>query len=334
MKTVRIWSYLRSLVSRPIADVMPGYGGTITSGMPSDVGDLGRVHRARAAEGDERELARVAALLTVRERIAPDMFAFAIVTIPSAASSRPSPSRSASRCDRRRGELAVELHLAAEEAVGVDPAEDDVRVGQRRLLAALAVAAGPGRRARAARPDAEGAAFVDVGDRAAAGADRVDVDHRHEQRVAGDPGVARRGLADAALGDDADVGGRAAHVEGDQALAAGQSRPPRAPPSTPAAGPERSSVTGFARRRLRATRPRRSTSSRAAFRGTPSLASAPRAARGSGPVDGPTKAFMHAVVKRSNSRNCGKMSALDVTNAPGISSATISAARRSCSGLR
>ena len=39
-------------------------------------------------------------------------------------------------------------------------------------------------------------------------------------------------------------------------------------------------------------------------------------------------------VKRSNSRNCGKMSALDVTNAPGISSATISAARRSCSGLR
>src|SRR5258705_40190 len=42
---------------------------------------------------------------------------------------------------------------------------------------------------------------------------------------------------------------------------------------------------------------------------------------------------MQAVVKRSDSRNCGKMSALAVTNAPGISSATICAARRSWAGL-
>ena len=68
------------------------------------------------------------------------MFAFAIVTIPSAASSRPSPSWSASRCTAAPPRLAVELHLAAEETVRVDPAEDDVRVGDRRLLAALAVA--------------------------------------------------------------------------------------------------------------------------------------------------------------------------------------------------
>ena len=43
---------------------------------------------------------------------------------------------------------------------------------------------------------------------------------------------------------------------------------------------------------------------------------------------------MQAVVNRSNSRNCGKMSALVVTKAPGISSATISAARRSWLGFR
>ena len=41
---------------------------------------------------------------------------------------------------------------------------------------------------------------------------------------------------------------------------------------------------------------------------------------------------MQAVVNRSNSRNCGEMSALVVTKASGISSATIAAARRSCSG--
>ena len=52
------------------------------------------------------------------------------------------------------------------------------------------------------------------------------------------------------------------------------------------------------------------------------------------PVFGPTKALIVAVVKRSNSRNCGTISALVVTNASGISSRTIAAARRSCSGFR
>ena len=65
-----------------------------------------------------------------------------------------------------------------------------------------------------------------MGDRAAAGADRVHVDHRHHHREAGDPGVARRRLAEAALRDDADIGRGAADIEGDQvALARQPARP-------------------------------------------------------------------------------------------------------------
>ena len=47
----------------------------------------------------------------------------------------------------------------------------------------------------------------------------MDVDHRHEQRVPGDPGVAGRGLADPVLRHDPDVGGGTTDVERDEALA-------------------------------------------------------------------------------------------------------------------
>ena len=63
MKTVRSWSYFRSLVKRPVAEVIPGYGGTSTSGTPSDVRDLRGVQGSSASERDEREVARVVALL-------------------------------------------------------------------------------------------------------------------------------------------------------------------------------------------------------------------------------------------------------------------------------
>jgi hypothetical protein len=72
------------------------------------------------------------------------------------------------------------------------------------------------------RPDLESASCVDVRDRAAAGADRVQVDHRHEDRIARDERIARRGLRELAVGHDADVGARAADVERDQVVAIGE----------------------------------------------------------------------------------------------------------------
>ena len=47
---------------------------------------------------------------------------------------------------------------------------------------------------------------------------------------------------------------------------------------------------------------------------------------------GPMKAFIAAVVKRSNSRNCGDTRAEVVTKASGYTSAMISRARSSCRG--
>jgi hypothetical protein len=99
-------------------------------------------------------------------------------------------------------------------------AEDDVGVGDGRLGAALSVRGrarlGAGRlRADAQRPGQ----LRDVGDRAAAGADRVHVHRRHL-----DPEVANRGLAAdrrLAVLAEGDVGGRAAHVEREDVVEAG-----------------------------------------------------------------------------------------------------------------
>ena len=118
--------------------------------------------------------------------------------------------------DRGHCSVPVERHPATEESLRIDAAEDDVGVADRRFRAALPVARRTGGGARAPWADAERAALVDVRDRAAAGADRVHVEHRHEERVATDPRVARRGLGDPGLGHDPDVGRGAAHVEGDQ----------------------------------------------------------------------------------------------------------------------
>ena len=81
-------------------------------------------------------------------------------------------------------------------------------------------------------------AGVDPRDRAAACADRVDVDHRREQRIAGDPEVPRRRRRDPAV-VDADVGGipPTSKVISLRRL---DWPPAQAPPSTPAAGPESS----------------------------------------------------------------------------------------------
>src|SRR5256885_1321368 len=76
---------------------------------------------------------------------------------------------------RALGRLAVQLDLAGQRGVGGQQAEHQVRVGDGRLLAPEAVAGRPGPGARGLGADAQRAAGVTPGDRAAAGADRVDV---------------------------------------------------------------------------------------------------------------------------------------------------------------
>ena len=100
----------------------------------------------------------------------------------------------------------VEPHGPAQEIIGVEPAEHDIGVGYGRLDAALAVGRWSGIGPGAARADAKGACAVDIGDRPAAGADSVDVDHRCKQRVTPNPRVAGGRLGKAAIDDDADIG--------------------------------------------------------------------------------------------------------------------------------
>ena len=180
--------------------------------------DRADVQGTGAARSDQREVARIVALgdrhLAHRERHLVD--------------------RNVDDCLRRRHDIelerardllldaaprafGVELHRAAEEIVGIEPAEHDVGVGDGRLGAATAIADRPRIGARALRPDFQRADIVEPGDRAAAGADLDHVDHRQHHRMAA--GVAadvvagrERGLA---LADEARLGGGAAHVEGD-----------------------------------------------------------------------------------------------------------------------
>src|SRR5205814_4373592 len=83
-------------------------------------------------------------------------------------------------------------------------------------------AGGPRRGAGAFRPDMQDAAGIDPRDRAAAGADRGDVEAAQRDAVAGDLAVHdERRLA---VHDEADVGTRAAHIEGDQVRLAEEAR--------------------------------------------------------------------------------------------------------------
>ncbi len=183
-------------------------------------GHLGRVERPGASEGDERELAGVVPLL---DRSRADRVRHVVVDERDHAGGGLGDAEIelvAEPLDCRGGETRIDLHLAAEEVLGPKAAEDDVRVRHGRLLAPAPVAGGARLGAGATRPDAERAARVDVGDAAAAGADGVHVDHRHEDRVARDERLPGGRLDDAARRDDADVGARPADVERDQVLVA------------------------------------------------------------------------------------------------------------------
>ena len=134
----------------------------------------------------------------------------ATATTPSAASSAlPMPSDSSAV----RGGVDVQLEVGGDRRVRGQAAEDQVRVGHRRLGAAAAVARGSGVGARALRADAQRAAAVHPADRAAAGADRVDVDHRQADRQPRDLALHGELGLGAALGEEERVAARPAHVE-------------------------------------------------------------------------------------------------------------------------
>ena len=202
------------------------------AGEVEDVDQPAGQQRPRAAEGRQHEVAHVEAAL---DRHLPQ----GVGLVPrgdledpcGAALTRPGPAeRPGDRMPSPR-RLDVERDLAAEQVRG-DPAEHQVGVGDGRLGAALAVAERAGVGAGRLRPHLERALGRDPGDRAAAGPDRDDVDHRDLARVGADRALG--GERRLAVEHDGDVGRGAAAVAGEHL---GRSRP--AGRSAPRPGPPR-----------------------------------------------------------------------------------------------
>ena len=112
--------------------------------------------------------------------------------------------------------LLVDRHGAAEKGLGTDRALDDVRVGDGRAMAAPTVAGRTRLGARALRAHAQHAAVVHPNDAAAAGANRHDVEQRRAHRKTVDAGLA--GELGLTVLNEAHVGARAPHVEGDETV--------------------------------------------------------------------------------------------------------------------
>ena len=199
----------------------PGAGGDDHPGNAELPGELRGVQRAGAAEGEQREVARV---VTSRQRHHAKRSRHAVV------------GDAKDRCrgilriqPERRTNLFVESHrdrierdrtVHREQRVRVEPPEQQVGVGDRHPLSAAPEADGTRRGARALRSHLQESRFVDEGDGAAAGADGVHVHHRDVDghRVLHlELRTHRRYPAP----NESDVAARAAHVVRDHVLEAG-----------------------------------------------------------------------------------------------------------------
>src|SRR5262249_42902846 len=139
--------------------------------------------RSSAAEGDHRALADVLAALDGMDA---RRIGHVLLDDLGDAGRGPDALELEQRPDRRLQSLSggclIESDLAAGTEGGIDLAEDDIGVGDRRLGSAAAIADGSGRRSRAVGPDRDTAELVDPRDRAAAGANLDHLDYRNAHR--------------------------------------------------------------------------------------------------------------------------------------------------------
>ena len=186
--------------------------------------DVRAVERPAAAERDEAEVARVEALLHAVDADRVDHVLGQDLRDAQRRARDVEPERLPEGCDRGAGAVDVELEIAREARAAAHAAEHRLRVGRGGLGAPAAVADRPRVGARALRPDPQQAARVDAGQRAAAGADRVEVDHRDHHLVAAEVRVVEVLHAHDGVRRDADVRRGPAHVERDDAAVAGRAR--------------------------------------------------------------------------------------------------------------
>ena len=224
---VRDQSRRRSVATSPSAENAPGAGGMITSGIASSSARNAACTGPAPPKAISANSAGSCPRSTETMRSACAMLACTTATMRAAAArgSRPS-GRADLRHDRGLCRFAVDRQRAAEQGGAVEPAQHHVGVGHRGQGSAAPVGGGTRVRPGAARADFQRPAGIDPGDGAAAGADFRQIDHRHPDRVAGavHPAIGVAGAAHLvfgghrhlAAGDQARLGGGAAHVETQQ----------------------------------------------------------------------------------------------------------------------
>ena len=135
------------------------------------------MHPAGAAEGEEGEVAGVEAALDADHAQRPHHLRVRHPQDPERRLLRVQAELLAERAQRLLRELSSQHDLTAQLGPVREVAEEQVGVGHGRLLAALVVGRGAWLRSGRVGADAQGAAWVGPGDRAAAGAHGVHVDH-------------------------------------------------------------------------------------------------------------------------------------------------------------
>jgi hypothetical protein len=181
-------------------------------------GHLDGMHAARPAEGEEGESARIDAAF---DRDDADGFLHVGVGDGHDAEGRFGhglADGAAQLRDRGQAPLRMDRHPPAQEEAGVEAAEAEVGVRNGRQVAP-AVASRARIGAGALGADPERAAPVGIGDRAAAGPDRMDIDDGQADGEVADAALV--GPPDAAF-DQGDVRRGAAHVEADDIGEAGR----------------------------------------------------------------------------------------------------------------
>ncbi len=114
------------------------------------------------------------------------------------------------RALRRR---RIEMKFAADEEFRIEPTQRHIGIGHRRQAAAVGITGGAGIGAGALRPDFKQTAFIDPSDAAAARADLDEIQRRRRDQPFA--GLETGHDARLAVLDDASLGRRPTHVEGD-----------------------------------------------------------------------------------------------------------------------
>ena len=173
-------------------------------------------------------------------RAAPAMFSLTTSWMPAAAASVERPSVAARSAIAFGGGSPVDLQRAAGKEIGIQIAEQQIGVGHGRRGPAASITGRARLRAGAVRPDLEQTDLIATRDAAAAGADLDQFDRRQADRQAAafDKALLPRRLepvGDQRLAaiDQAQLGGGAAHIKGEQVVdpvARRRKTPPPAPP--------------------------------------------------------------------------------------------------------